>query len=56
MSATGEWVIQIHNDRMENDAEYAEAYERDLEEEAAAYYAAEQQEADQREEADEPED
>ncbi len=43
MSATGEWVIQIHNDRMETDAEYAAAYERRQEEEAA-YFAAEQQE------------
>ncbi len=53
MSATGEWVIQIHNDRMETDSEYREQYERDREEEAA-YFAAEQQEAAEQD--DQPED
>ncbi len=56
MGASKDWAIQIHNDRMKNDSEYREQYERDMEEEAAAYYAAEQQEADEREETDQPED
>ncbi len=39
MSRTGEWVIQLHNERMQNDAEYAARYRRTAEADRAEYYA-----------------
>ncbi len=39
MSRTGEWVIQIHNDRMATDADYAARYGRNLEAERAERYS-----------------
>jgi hypothetical protein len=39
MSRTGEWVIEIHNQRMVQDAEYADRYRRSAEADAAEYYA-----------------
>ncbi len=39
MSATGEWVIKLHNERIEQDAEYAARYRRTAEQDRAEYYA-----------------
>ncbi len=39
MSATGEWVIKLHNERIQNDAEYAARYRRSAEADRAEYYA-----------------
>jgi hypothetical protein len=39
MSATGEWVIKLHNERIQNDAEYAARYQRSAEADRAEYYA-----------------
>ncbi len=39
MSATGEWVIKLHNERIQNDAEYAARYGRNMEAERAERYS-----------------